>query len=116
MAIVNTLNKQEFVNMFADYNRADNFSIIAREMLFDYYDDLSEDIGTPFEMDVIAICCDWSEYNVNELLNDYSNLLDDDDLAECEDDGEKLEYIESVLQDHTSVLRVDGDSLLVMAF
>lgn len=116
MAIVNTLNKQEFVNMFADYNRADNFSIAAREMLFDYYDDLSDDIGQPFEMDVIAICCGWSEHDTNDLLREYGYLLDKGELAECEDDSEKLEYIESVLQDHSSVLRVDDDSLLVMAF
>lgn len=115
MAIVTTLDQQAFVNMFADYNRSDNFTTEAREALFDYYEEMSESSGTPFEMDVIAICCDWSELTLQDALNDYSYLLDTDQLAECEDDDDKLYYVENILQEETFVIRLEN-TLLVQCF
>lgn len=115
MAIVQTIDKQRFINEFAATNRADNFSIEALEALFDYYDDLSEDTGESFELDVISICCDWSEVNLEDAINEYSHLLDEDELAECEDDDDKMDYGESVLSDNTFVIRLDN-TFLIQAF
>jgi len=77
MAIVKTIDENEFVREFDEYNRSDNFSVQARRELFNYYDELSEctDGGT-FELDVIAICCDWTEYSKDEIIGDYSYLID----------------------------------------
>ena len=115
MAIVTTLDQQDFVNEFDKYNRSENFSIEARETLFDYYDDFSEETGVPFEMDVIAICCDWSECTISDCINDYSHLLDADTLAEFEDDEDTMNYIEGVLDDKTFVIRL-SDTLLIQSF
>lgn len=114
MAIIITLDQQAFVNMFADYNRADQFSIEARRALFDYYDELSDDTGEDFQMDAIAICCDWHEYTVQECINDYENLFDPKEWGEC-CDGDQLDYIESVLNEHTFIIRLE-DTLLIQAF
>jgi len=41
--------------------------------LFDHLEELSEDIGD-IELDVIAICCGYSEYeNLKDFQNQYSN-------------------------------------------
>lgn len=71
MAIIKTIDEHEFVQAFDDYNRSDNFTIAARRALFDYYEDYSDSTGQPFELDVIAICCDWSELSEDEIRTDY---------------------------------------------
>jgi hypothetical protein len=72
MSIVQTVDKHDFVRAFDDYNRSENFSVEAREALFDYLDELSDDTGENIELDVIAICCDYTEYdNARECAKAY---------------------------------------------
>lgn len=68
-----------------------------------------------FELDVIDICGDWSELNINDCISEYSHLIDQDELGECERDDEKLDYLETLLNDETFVIRLN-DTLLVQAF
>ena len=62
------LNFHEFEAEFK-HLRPDNFSRDALIVLWDYFENLSDELGEEIELDVIAICCDFSE-------------LDPDDLAE----------------------------------
>ena len=62
------INEYEFRDMFRAI-RPDNFSYSGLGALFGYLEELSEDIGEDIEMDVIAICCDYSEY---ESLLDFN--------------------------------------------
>lgn len=41
------------------------------------------------EMDVIAICCDWTEYDDEELQFDYAYLSHDENLDEIIDELER---------------------------
>ena len=65
MATIKTLNVSDFIQEFRNYGR-DNFSTEALEYLFGYYDELEN-----FEMDVIAICCDWTESDLDDVRNNY---------------------------------------------
>jgi hypothetical protein len=67
MAIVNTVYLHDFRQAFRDYNRADNFSHEGLEVLFDYLEGFSEDMGEPIELDVIALCCGYSEGTPEEI-------------------------------------------------
>lgn len=71
MAITETINKTQFVSRFADRGRASSFSVAAREALYDWLWDLSEDTGEDVEFDVVAICCDFTEYSAEELRNEF---------------------------------------------
>jgi len=65
------VNFSTFCDEFHNMGRGNQFSYDALEVLFDYYEQLEEDIGEPIEFDVIAICCEWTEYESEEyLLND----------------------------------------------
>ena len=56
-----------------DALRPNNFSYEGLAALFEYHDRLSDDMVTCMELDVIAVCCEWTEYrNEEELLADYS--------------------------------------------
>lgn len=76
MAIVDTLNKWAFVDGFDKMGRGENFTRHARELLFEYYDALSEDLGEDIEYDPIAICVEWSEYSEEELIAQYGEPLE----------------------------------------
>jgi hypothetical protein len=60
MAIVQSINSvHQFREAFRLAGRMDQFSYEGLEVLFDYLDNLSEDIGEPIELDVVALCCNY---------------------------------------------------------
>lgn len=56
-----TVTESRFLQAFKTL-RPDNFSRPALVALFDYLDKLEQDLGEEQELDVIAICSDWTEY------------------------------------------------------
>lgn len=60
------ISKSEFVRAFDEMNRAENFSVLAREALYDYLADFYPD----FDLDVIALCCEFSELDGAEFLQE----------------------------------------------
>lgn len=87
MAIVQTVDFGTFRAAFAAYRRENTFSPEALEALYDWLDDLSDDQAAPIELDVIALCCDFTELDgwneVVDYLVDYlDDMPDDDDMSE----------------------------------
>lgn len=72
--------KSDFIREFDKIGRSENFTIEARAALFDYLDDIGDDL----EVDIIMLCCEWSEYeNEADLLSVYSMNCDTlDDIKE----------------------------------
>jgi len=64
---------------FKDMNRMDNFSPDALRQLFTFFEELGDATGEPVELDVIAICCDFSEEPLADVLENY-DLRDEVDL------------------------------------
>ena len=102
-----SINKYEFSNMFDQFNRSENFSREAREDLFEYLEEL---FGDDYEVDIIAICCEYSEDTIDNIIDNYSIDIDQDE--------DKLQQVLDYLNDHTSVVSVTGDdeSILYAAF
>jgi len=95
--IIKTIDLYDFRRAFSDYDRADQFSYEGLEALFDWLNELAEDTGTPYELDVIALCCEFTEYSdLAEIQANYSSTAIDsiDDL-----------------RDHTSVIEFDGSAV-----
>jgi len=101
------INVYDFERAFKEMDR-DYFSYEGYQALYDYYDEFPD-----FELDVIAICCDVTEYNEDDLLNDYSYLLDRE--KDLEDD-EYLEELVKELRQHTNIIELDNGSFLVWEF
>ena len=53
--------------------RPDNFTYTGLTTLYDYLVELADDCGQSIELDVIGLCCDYSEY---ESLADYREQCD----------------------------------------
>lgn len=78
------IDSSEFVQCFDDYNRSENFSIAGRHALFEYLEDFAEQTDSPgIELDVIALCCEYSEYeSLEELQVDYNDIESMEDLQD----------------------------------
>ena len=107
MAIVQNINSvYQFREAFRLAGRMDQFSYEGLEVLFDYLDNLSEGTGEPIELDVIALCCDYYESSIEELIDNY-NI----DLSEVDKDDPDsiIDAVREYLEDNTSVCgEVDG--------
>ena len=98
--IIDRINEYSFRRAFEQL-RPNNFSYDGLTALYEYLEQLSEDIGEDIELDVIAICCDYSEYeNLKDFQNQYS------------DDYQNIEQIEN----KTIVIPIDNDRFIVANF
>jgi hypothetical protein len=97
--ITKTLNKYDFINEFeTSAERKDQFSYNALSALYDFIDNYSEDCSEPYEFDMIAICCEWMEYNtIEQAAKDYS-------------------VSSSELEDNTMVLECDNGHVMVLQY
>ena len=114
MAIVQSLNNvYQFREAFRLAGRMDQFSYEGLEVLFDYLENLSEDSGEPIELDVAALCCDYYELSIKELINKY-NI----DLSEVDEDDPDsiIEVVREYLEDNTSVCGEVSDGFVYAAF
>ena len=70
--LVQAVSFRGFEQAFCDYGRNDNFSAMGLEALYDYLQDLAFDQGEAIELDVIALCCEYTEYtSLAEFNSDY---------------------------------------------
>ena len=114
MAIVQSIdNVYQFREAFRLAGRMDQFSYEGLEVLFDYLDNLSESTGESVELDVAALCCDYYESSVEELIDNYNIDVSDAD----EDDPDSIiEVVRDYLEDNTSVCGQVSDGFVYAAF
>lgn len=108
----------DFERAFKDMDR-DYFSWDGYQALYDYYDQFED-----FSLDVIAICCDVTEYTEDEFISNYKSYLtveefkndsgytdEDEDLQE-----EYLKALSSAISFSTYLIELDNGSFLVWEF
>lgn len=91
----------DFLEEFEKYGREDQFSYKGKKALFDYLNELSEDIGESIELDIIGLCCDFTEYDSLEEFNNYYNY--------------NLDSIDDI-NHYTIVIPIDESSFIVQDF
>ena len=71
-----SITRFDFVNWFRGSDTyKNNFSYDGLNSLFDYFEELEEQMENEMDFDPIAICCAFSEYeNFEEIQKDYRNL------------------------------------------
>ncbi len=60
------VNWHNFQDSFQNMGRGDQFSYEGLRALFDYIEQLEEDMGEQIELDVIALCCEYREIEEDE--------------------------------------------------
>lgn len=94
-----TVYKSDFIKHFMDI-RPDNFTYEGLEVLFNGLEELEEDTGKEMELDVIALCCDFSEMSINEIIDAYGYMMDESRLS----DDDAMSYVTDWLNNQTWVL------------
>lgn len=89
-----TVYREDFHNYFLRAGRENQFSYAGRNILFDWIEQLDEDTGEETELDVIALCCEFSESTIEELIFDYGYMMDEDTIKD-------EDYIREFLNDRT---------------
>lgn len=106
MAIIIEVNFSMFCDSFVRMDRKDNFSYEGKRALFDYLEQLSDDIGEDIELDVIALCSEYTEYETaDEAASNYFEYEgmgygeEGEELLSCEEVEEKaIEFLENRTQ------------------
>ncbi len=106
-----TVNLSDFRDAFQRMGREKQFSYEGLEHLFDYLEQYEEDTGEDFELDVIAICCDFSEDTLENIAEQYGIDLDD-----CEDDEEKQQAVADYLTDQGAYVAQVGEDFVYRQF
>lgn len=104
-----TISLFDFRQTFSVYGRRYNFSDSGLDALFNHFEQMEEDTGEQIELDVIAICCEFSEYNsALEAMGGYTNMDEYGDI----DEDDALEW----LNDRTFVLECDNGHIVIQNF
>lgn len=106
-----TLTFCGFRDTFRAYDRIENFSYEGSKALFEYLEQYEEDTGEELELDVIALCCEYTEDTWQSIAANYSIEYD-----ENENDDEGKEAVIEYLNGNTQVIAVIGDSILYAVF
>lgn len=108
MALVTTIdNASQFRDLFAECGRGDQFSYEGLGILFDHLEELSDSTGEHVEIDVVGLCCDYSEDKPEDIARSYEipmDGLDDDDL---------LAQVENFLQESGVYVSTTSDGTIV---
>ncbi len=111
--IIEEYDESLFISRFEDYRRVEtaenpngNSSFKGLRCLFEYLDE-SYDEENPLTLDVIGLCCNFSEYkNIEEYLNDYSEQHSKKEEFEEE---EFEEVIEEEIINKTTLIKFGDD-------
>lgn len=109
-----TVSAVDFIDAFRRMGRADQFSPAALRALFDHIEEMERESPVEYELDVIALCCEWQEFKTSlEAAVEYG--FDAGESAKSfgheSDESEALDW----LREQTQVVEFDG-GVLVMGF
>lgn len=127
--MIKTVNFSDFCDEFSKTETyKNNFSYEGKRALFDYLERLEEDTSNPIELDIVALCCEYSEYeSAYEAMKQYQP----EDMPIAEDTGvdengrgQDLTEIQEAeeamalewLEDRTQVIPVEGGRIIILDF
>jgi hypothetical protein len=107
-----TVTESRFLDVFRQV-RPNQFSRKALVALFDYLGELEKEEQEEAELDVIALCCDWTEYrDAIEAAESYGWEAPETPEGEERDDTSDRKALE-FLQDQTHVVEFEGGVLVL---
>lgn len=109
-----SVNGYDFQRAFETAGRADQFSRAGLWALFEYLEEMEDGTGTEMELDVVALCCDYSEYaSALEAAKEYGGEWEPQDGEDPEElEAKALDF----LRDNTQVIEIEGGGVIVAAF
>lgn len=102
--MIQTINVSLYRDAFRNMGRINQFSYEGLGALFDYLEEADPD----FELDVIALCCDYAEDSIEDIAKNYG--IEVDSIDELED------AVRAYLEENTSIVAEFDGSFLYAQF
>jgi len=97
-----TISFLQFQEAFYNMYKQNQFSYKGKKALFEYLEEYEDNTDEQIELDIIALCCDYVEYdNLEEFHLEYD--------AEDFPDIEAIEY-------NTMLIPIDDEAFIIQAF
>lgn len=106
----------QFCDAFRAHDRQDQFTYAGLQTLFYGLEQYEEDTGSEIELDVIALCCEYAECDVDDVVSDYSLDVAIDGFSDMDED-EQIEAVGEWLNNRTYVIgKPDSRTFLFQQF
>jgi len=97
--MIDTITRHSFQDAFHEMGRGDQFSYRGLLALYDWLVEYEDSAGSQIELDVISICCEYSEY---------------DSLKDFQDDyGDEYKSLENI-QNRTTLIKIEGTERFIV--
>jgi hypothetical protein len=94
-----SINDWDFTDAFHKAGRGKQFSYDGLKALFEYLEEYEEGTGEEINLDVIALCCEYAEY---DSLKEYNDAYD-------------TKYSEiDLIQDDTTLIKIEGSERFII--
>ena len=104
-----TIDSHGFRNAFERCGRQNQFSHCGKLALFEHLESIEQDTGSDIELDVVGLCCDFTEFDTAlEAAKEHSDFTIDEDLNEEEQERQALQF----LSDRTTIIPFDGGVII----
>lgn len=103
-----------YLNEFRDYFkqiRPDNFSYEGLGILFEHLEEWEAGTGEELELDVIALCCDFSEEDYTDIAKSYDIELDEE-----ADEEDQMQAVADYLTEEGVYIGQTGTSIVYRVF
>jgi len=85
-----TVNFYDFTQAWDEYNHETSFTYEGKRALFEYLEQLEQDIGEEIELDIVALDCEFEEYaDLDELKANYPDI---ETLGDLYDNTQVIEF------------------------
>ena len=99
--MIDRVTKSDFHDRFHSMGRGEQFSYEGKNALFEWLEEYEDSTGEQVELDIIALCCEYSEM---------------DDLDDYNTQYEPVKSIEDI-DELTMVIRIDGsDGFIIQQY
>ena len=102
----------QFRDEFTRCGRKDQFSYEALGLLFDYLEEIDPDM----ELDVVGICCDYSEESAADIARNYSIDMNDADPEADDYDDQCRAIVREYLMDEGALVGETSTGFVYSSF
>jgi len=94
-----SVNQFDFIDAFKKMGRSNQFTRLGLFALFDYLEQYEDDTGLQLELDVIALCCEYTEYeNIAEYNAQYGHAF----------------TTQNEIADYTAIIPIEGTEAFII--
>ena len=117
MAIVMTIDTAyELQTEFKRYDRSENFTPAGVRVLFDYLEKISDGSGADIKLNIIGLCCRYSEDTFEDIAANYRIALTDREGETIEEEEEIKRIVLDYLNNNTVVCGVTSTTAVYAVF